>query len=136
LNFILKHVDFFSGDGNQKIATTDISDIAKAIPYILLNPASKNARVRIVRDRLSLLEAVELVERLTGKTFTKTFVPVKELENQIASNENRFATLFQQVAVMLATGKGDIPVNNNKDYPEVKFTTAEEYLKTALSSQQ
>jgi hypothetical protein len=88
-----------------------VSNIAKAIPYILLNPASKNARVRIVGDRLSLLEAVELVEKLTGKKLTKTFVPVKELENQIASNENRHTTMFQQFAVLLASGGGDIPVS-------------------------
>jgi len=125
-----------AGDGTQKVATTDVGDIAKAIPYILLNPATKNARVRIVGDRLTPLEVVDLIERLTGKKITKTFVPVKELVNQINSNENRFATLFQQFAVLIASGKGDIPVNNNKDYPEVKFTTAEEFLKKALSAQQ
>jgi nucleoside-diphosphate-sugar epimerase len=125
-----------SGDGNQKFATTDVDDIAKAIPYILLNPATKNARVKLVGDRLTQLEAVELVEKLTGKKLTKSFVQVKDLENQIASKENRFETLPQQYQLEIVTGKSDIPVNNNSDYPEVKFTTAEEYLKQALASQQ
>jgi nucleoside-diphosphate-sugar epimerase len=113
-----------------------VDDIAKAIPYILLNPATKNARVKIVGDRLSQLEAVELVEKLTGKKFTKTFVQVKDLEDQIASKPNKFETLIQQYAVEVSKGRADIPVNNNSDYPEVKFSTAEEYLKRALASQQ
>lgn len=125
-----------SGDGNQKFATTDVDDIAKAIPYILLNPATKNARVKLVGDRLTQLEAVELVEKLTGKNLAKSFVQVKDLENQIASKENRFETLPQQYQLEIVTGKADIPVNNNSDYPEVKFTSAEEYLKRALAAQQ
>jgi len=123
------------GDGNQKVATTHPADIASAIPHILLNPASKNAKVSIVGDRLTQLEGVALVEKVTGKKLATTTVSRQKLREDIAANpSNPWATIPQQFHLLLSSGHSDVTVNNNKDYPQVHFRSAEEYLKTALQS--
>jgi len=122
------------GDGKQKVAATDIDDIAKALPHIILNPKSKNNYVKIVGDRLTQLEGIALVEKITGKTLTKSTVPLQKLRDEIASNDNKLATLRQSLQLWGASGNADIPIHDNKDYPEVHFITAEQFLKkTKLS---
>jgi len=123
------------GDGKQKMAATDVNDIAKALPYIILNPSSKNAKVKIVGDRLSQLEGIALYEKITGKTLTRTSTSVQSMKDEIAAKGKTFATLRQQLVVYMAAGGGDIQVNNNKEYPQVHFATAEEYLKRTTASQ-
>jgi len=110
------------GTGKEKILVTHTADIAKAVVDILLNPKSKNTAVKIVGDTLTYDKILSLLQS-NGSKFEVTYESVENLRKKIDGNPNPFETVVEQLRAVVGSGDGDIPVNNNADYPNIHFTT-------------
>ena len=81
------------GDPEVKVSVTSCRDIARWLPKILLDPTSRNATVNVCSQELSLREAVECFEEVSGKIHSQ------ELETVFDIRERRRLTLDLAVFV-------------------------------------
>lgn len=116
------------GDGNAKISLSKTDEFTALLPDILQNPKSKNTTVNVVGDTVTLNQAIELFEKATGKTFTKTTLTVDDLKKAIASNPNPWGTIVEQLQLTLATGNAFVEDVNYKSFVDAKLTTLAEYV--------
>jgi len=125
-----------SGDGNAKVVFVKEEDIGTFTIKAADDPRTLNKilYLRLPANTYSINELVALWEKKIGKTLEKTYIPEEEVLKKIA--ESPFP-----VNVIMSTGhsifvKGDQTnfeigpdgVEASQLYPEVKYTTVEEYL--------
>jgi len=116
------------GDGNQRISTIDVSDIAKCVPEILLDPSTKNQSVYLASESLSYHEAIPIFEEELGKKFEITYESVDYLK-QIVADESKpyFNRLISQVKIAYLDNQDY--EKKKKVYPNIKLLTVREYAR-------
>jgi hypothetical protein len=60
---------------NTQLSTIHTDDIAKLVPEILLHPKSKNSTIRLGAEVFKWNDAVDKLEKLTGKIFNYSRIP-------------------------------------------------------------
>lgn len=105
---------------------THTDDFTAILPDIINNPKSKNATVNLAASTVSWNEAIAAFEKATGKTFEKKIIPLADLEKEIKANPNPFATVVQQLKLIL--GRGPHTKAEQGEYSKRHFTTFEEYV--------
>jgi len=125
-----------SGDGNAKVVFVKEEDVGTFTIKAVADPRTLNKilYLRLPANTYSINELVALWEKKIGKTLEKTYIPEEEVLKKIA--ESPFP-----VNVLLSIGhsifvKGDQTnfeigpdgVEASQLYPEVKYTSVEEYL--------
>jgi uncharacterized protein YbjT (DUF2867 family) len=118
-----------AGDGNKKFWTTSTSDIAKLTPYILNDESKINCFVPIAGDYLSANEAVEIFERVSGKSFEKEIIDENQLNELIKKAQGYEGVSLKAQRSAFFSDAGFIDPVNAKDYPEVKLQNVEEFAK-------
>ncbi|KAF5739375.1 Isoflavone reductase-like protein 4 isoform 2 [Tripterygium wilfordii] len=126
------------GDGNAKAVFNEENDIATFTIKAINDPETLN-KVVYIRPPLntnSMNELVTLWENLIGQTLEKTYVPEEELLKQIEASPPPFNLLLALNHSVFI--KGDhanfdidpaVGFEATEIYPDVKYTTVEEYLK-------
>ncbi|XVF52097.1 hypothetical protein PTKIN_Ptkin04bG0237600 [Pterospermum kingtungense] len=125
------------GDGNQKAIYVDEDDIATYTMKTIEDPRTLNKTVHIrpPKNILSQREVVQIWEKLIGKELLKSSISEKEFLATV--KEQNYAeqvglTHYYHVCYegCLANFEiGDEGVEASKLYPEVKYTTVEDYMK-------
>lgn len=70
------------GDPDVKMSMTSCKDIARWLPNILMDPASKNATVNVCSQVVSMREAVEIFEDVSGKQKLFNFCAIEARMSQ------------------------------------------------------
>ncbi|KAL3497959.1 hypothetical protein ACH5RR_040691 [Cinchona calisaya] len=125
------------GDGNQKAIYVDEDDIATYTIKTIDDPRTLNKTLylRPPRNILSQREVVQLWEKLTGKELNKSSISKDEFLASMKGldyAEQVGLTHYYHVCYegCLANFEiGDDGEEASKLYPEVKYTTVEDYLK-------
>ncbi|KAF2148478.1 NAD-P-binding protein [Myriangium duriaei CBS 260.36] len=114
-----------AGDGSAKMCLTETSDIARFIIAALdLKTWPEISGMR--GDVKSLQELVNIAEKVQGRRFLiKENSPAAMREFANTMPEKRF---YNQVRIKLTEGWGMVPDTLNKEFPEIKPVTAEEYV--------
>jgi nucleoside-diphosphate-sugar epimerase len=122
-----KRTALIPGDGSQKLVFTNMRDVGKFVAASLdlkqWDPDSK-----IVGDSKSYGEVVKLAERITKASFEKTYYPETQIKTVLAGNPDPEQRFFHQFMQLIVGGELDFKPNVNPKFPEIKPTTAEEYL--------
>ena len=117
------------GDGNQPIFTTSTFDIAKLTPYILNDESKINKDVHIAGAKTTQNEILKLYQKLK-----KNVVVIKIDEETVkkdALEAEGYVKLVKNVAWRAYFhDEGLLEPINEKDYPEVKCQSIEDFLKS------
>ncbi|TPX42363.1 hypothetical protein CcCBS67573_g10517 [Chytriomyces confervae] len=125
------------GTGDVPVTVTLQSDVARFLAEILrADPAiSRNKTLKFEGDRFTFNQAREIVSKAVihvpgvKSTFSTTFTAVDTLEKRFETAEGYERA---QLQMLLATvrGQGLLSHNHNKLFPNVKPTSAKEYIAT------
>jgi nucleoside-diphosphate-sugar epimerase len=121
------------GNGDARLSYISIFDVAQFVTRSIGNPNVRNAIIDLGGpDAVSPLEVIGIAERMTGKRFEVTHVPVEALQAQHAASTNPLEKTF--AALMIEITKGDIiPMQDVlAKYPGMTLTSVEEYVKQAV----
>ena len=95
------------GEGNALLSYISYLDVAKFCVAALDNPRAENLAIDIGGpDAVAPLEVVSIFEKLTGRRFAVTHIPVEGLLAQHMAATNPLEKTF--AALMLETSKGDV----------------------------
>jgi uncharacterized protein YbjT (DUF2867 family) len=118
------------GDGNKQITFTSRPDIARYVSYVLTHlPAEqlKNRAFSIAGDNKSFNEIFKAYEEKSGKKLEVTYIPVSELDAQIAANPKDFRFFLHK---FWATA-GPFQRTDNHLYPDWNPTPVIDHLPAA-----
>ncbi|KAA8535618.1 hypothetical protein F0562_030621 [Nyssa sinensis] len=119
------------GDGNTKVVFNDEHDIATYSIKAVDDPRTLNQmlHLRLPKNIYSVNELVSLWEEKSGKTLERIYVPEEQIlkDLQDAPFETRFELSINH-SVFLREEPNSEGVEASELYPDVKYTTVEEYL--------
>lgn len=121
------------GHGNAKAVFVDEEDVATYTIKAVDDPRTLNKALylRLPENTLSVNELVALWENKIGKTLEKLYVPEEQLLKSIQDNGDLLLAIYHSVFVE-GTGTsfeiGPSGVEATQLYPEVNYTTVDEYL--------
>lgn len=117
------------GSGEARLSYISVFDVAK---FAVASIGNRNVRNAVVDlggpDAVSPLEVIGIAERMTGKRFDVTHIPVEALQAQHAASTNPLEKTF--AGMMLETAKGDIiPMHNTlQSFSGITLKSVEEYV--------
>lgn len=120
------------GDGNGKSSPISYVDVAKLAVASIGHPAAENRIIPVGGpDLLSMREAVQLFEKISGDSFAVDLVPQAALEQQKAAAGNPLEDSF--AGLMLVFAKG-LPMDTAAFAYElgVSMTSVEDYANQVL----
>jgi len=110
---------------------TSYADISKVVAAAVSNP-DKTGNVTFVGNELSPKEVAEIYNKVRGTNVTPNCAGTldenkKKFEEEIKTNFG--AAIGIGILGLMADPKGKFKTNNNKDYPNIKPTSLEQFLK-------
>lgn len=122
----------YYGDINQKVDLTTYDDVARFVVAIAVDP-EKSGSFNFVGEELSTKEIVEIYNRVRGAQIkAQSAGSIEELEKTVEEQRKAgevVAAAFSGIFELVYGGKGKIRKIDNKEFPGVKTTSLEEYLK-------
>ncbi|KAG8630806.1 hypothetical protein KVT40_002425 [Elsinoe batatas] len=113
------------GSGDSKMVLTTTEDIGRFVLKALdLDAWPEELGMR--GDSTSFNELVALLEKAQGRKFLVRHNSVAEMQEQIRRDES--TRFYNQVRIVIAEGKFEVPDTLNKAFPDIKPMTAEEYI--------
>ncbi|EFJ10243.1 hypothetical protein SELMODRAFT_159626 [Selaginella moellendorffii] len=121
------------GDGNTKLVIVEEGDIGTYTIKSAVDPRTLNQVVyfRPPANIVSQNEIVELWEKKIGKTLEKSYVPEEAILKTIEETpfpNNLFSAITHCIFVQGDQYGFDVEYDTAKLYPDVKYTTVDEYL--------
>ncbi|KAF2222699.1 hypothetical protein BDZ85DRAFT_131229 [Elsinoe ampelina] len=113
------------GNGDTKMALTSTEDIGRFVLKALDLDAWPE-ELGMKGDLKTFNELVELLEKAQERKFLVRHNSVAEMQEQIQRDES--TRFYNQVRVVIAEGNFKVPDTLNKAFPDIKPTTAEEYI--------
>ena len=123
------------GSGEAPLSYISVFDVARFAAVAVGNPAARNAVIELGGpEPVSPLQAVAMFEKLSGRKFEVSHIPIEALQAQHASADNPLEKTF--AALMLETTRGDvIPMaETQRKFPDVKLTSVYEFATRAVSA--
>ncbi|TPX34061.1 hypothetical protein SmJEL517_g03232 [Synchytrium microbalum] len=111
-------------DTATPVAYTSLKDIGKVVAGTLKSKAAANRIVRVASEYLSDKQAIELLEKTTGKTFKVTTVTPIEIQNEIDAQFH----LGKVLAIYKGNGILNHTPNDFAEFVKDKPYTATEFL--------
>ncbi|KAA0068143.1 hypothetical protein IC582_008422 [Cucumis melo] len=128
------------GDGNVKVIYTDEDDIARYVVKAATDPRTLNKTVYIrpPQNILSQRELIQIWEKLSGKVLEKISVSaqdflanIKDLDEAQQAGAGHFYEIFFK-GCLTNFEIGEAAEEASKLFPEVNYTTMDDYLKIFL----
>lgn len=121
------------GHGNAKAVFVDEEDVATYTIKAVDDPRTLNKALylRLPENTLSVNELVALWENKIGQTLQKLYVPEEQLLKSLQDKGDLLLAVYHSVFVEGTQTNFEIGPNGveaTQLYPEVKYTTVEEYL--------
>ncbi|KAJ1951946.1 hypothetical protein EC988_003822 [Linderina pennispora] len=139
---LVNHTVEIPGDGTITSSFTSRQDIARYTVAVLCRLGEfDNQTVRIASHTLSFNDWVGLVEKVSDRKFTVTYVPPEPIEEMIAEDVKKtggWVTLRDRLRLLIANGHtrsdwGEFVLDNSR-FPEVEPVPIEQVISQALSA--
>jgi uncharacterized protein YbjT (DUF2867 family) len=117
------------GSGDQGISFISFADVAAYVAGCVDNPGVLNHTIELGGpEPVSYHRAIELYERALGRTMTREYVPVADLQQQYAAATDPIAKTF--AALMLGAARGDaIDVRPALEKVPIALTPIESFVR-------
>ncbi len=120
------------GSGENPISWISFLDVAQFAVASLDNPAARNAVLPLGGPAgISPLGVIKIFERVGGKPFEVTKVPVEALQGQLAGATDPFQKSFAGLMISYANSKAIDMTATLKAFP-LKLRSVEEYAKSVM----
>lgn len=116
------------GDGSQQVVVTRTQDVGQFVAAAL-DLAEWKPESRIVGDKLSLNEVVQLAKTVCGKDLRITYMSVENLEGLLQGKLDEGERFYYQLLLGIATGRVDFEPTLNSLCPSIKPVSTSEYLR-------
>jgi len=121
------------GDGNAKAVFVVVEDVGTYTIKAVNDPRTLNKilYMRLPANTLSVNELVGMWENKIGKTLDKHYVPEEQVIKSIQDTQDFLLSLYHSTFVQGNQTNFEIGANGveaTQLYPEVKYTTVDEYL--------
>jgi uncharacterized protein YbjT (DUF2867 family) len=113
------------GDGNVNVTTTDVRDVGRFVAASL-DLEKWEHESGMSGSTFTFNQLLGVAEKVMGKTFDKTYIPVETLE-EMSKQPGRMGFLGQAMLVQ-AIGYAEVKPRLNELCPDVKPTGIEEFL--------
>lgn len=126
----------FWGDGTQPIETTSVDDTARMIARVALDPDARSGKFAIAGDRISILDAADIVESHTGRVLEhRSLGSEAALRAAIANakDDPRTAIMLAYQLTML-TGRTALSDLQNGRYPGLELETFAAFAARTMAS--
>jgi uncharacterized protein YbjT (DUF2867 family) len=122
------------GDGTNPISFVSQDDVAEFAVRSLDTPAARNTVLELGGpEPVSPLAAIEFFEQLTDDAFERSFVPLSELEAQMAAAADPMQESF--AGLMIAYARGDaIDMGPTLERVPVELTSVFDYARRAVAA--
>ncbi|KAL6701499.1 hypothetical protein J3F84DRAFT_343068 [Trichoderma pleuroticola] len=117
------------GDGSNVIVVTDMRDIGKYAAAALDFETWDEDSV-IVGDKFTVSELIDKIEKVTAKTFDRSYISLDAIDAVIAGNPDLETLIIHEYLKIIALGEFDLTPNINQRVPEVKPLKVDEFLAT------
>src|SRR5262245_24057082 len=123
------------GEGKNKISWIAIRDVARFAVASIENPAAQNAVIQLGGpDDLSVLDAVEIFEQESGRTFELQNVPDEALRAQMAAAPDSLSRTFSGLMIGL-NEVGTIDMKETlRNFP-IQRTSVREYARQMIAAE-
>jgi uncharacterized protein YbjT (DUF2867 family) len=123
------------GEGKNKISWIAIKDVASFAVASIENPAAQNAIIQLGGpDDLSVLDAVEIFEQESGRTFELQNVPDEALRAQMAAAPDSLGKTFSGLMIGL-NEVGTIDMKETlRNFP-IQLTSVREYARQMIAAE-
>jgi nucleoside-diphosphate-sugar epimerase len=124
------------GDGNTPFDITTTDDTAKFIAEAIADPSMANTALQIAGDVITMKQLLATYQRVTGKTLIENHLGSVEdltawIEKTKATATSPYDYLPQQYLFTMVSGKGKLDKIANSQYPQIKLTPVQEYIRQA-----
>jgi uncharacterized protein YbjT (DUF2867 family) len=114
----------FWGDGTQPIEVTSIEDTARMVARVALDRTVKNGKFAFAGDRLSIVDAAEVIEAQTGRRFERRSNGSEaDLRAALAraseDTSNPFKAVMLAYQLYMLTGQTALSDLQNDRYPDL-----------------
>ena len=121
------------GTGENLISWISFLDVAQFAVASLDNPAARNTTLKLGGpESISPLNAVKIFEKVGGKPFEVTHVPVDVLQGQLAGATDPMQKSFAALMLYLASAAAIDMTATLKAFP-LKLRTVEEYARSVMA---
>lgn len=114
----------YPGDGSAELVWTDMRDVSRFV-FRALDLPRWNEDLGMRGDVKSFREVVAIVEKVQQRKF---LVKENSIESMLKSAEDLGLQFYNQVRVAIAKGWCMVPGDLNREFPETKPTTCEEFV--------
>src|SRR5262249_62118175 len=123
------------GEGKNKISWIAIKDVASFAVASIDSPAAQNAVIQLGGpDDLSVLDAVEIFEQESGRTFELQNVPAEALRAQMAAAPDSLGKAFRGLMIGL-TEVGRLAMRHTlRNFP-IRLTSVREYVRQMIAAE-
>jgi uncharacterized protein YbjT (DUF2867 family) len=126
----------FWGDGSRPIDTTSVEDAARMAARVALDRSVASGKFAFAGDRISILDAAEVVEARTGRAFERRSLGSEaDLRAAMAKakDDPRTAVMLAYQLYML-TGQTALSDLQNDRYPDIRLEGFADFAAGALPS--
>lgn len=121
------------GNTSQRVVITKTQDVGRFVAAALDLPKWK-PESRIVGDRLTFAEVVELAKTICGRDLHIKVIPIENLEGLLQGNTSSGERFYYQLLLAIAAGRMDFEPTLNDLCPDIKPMSIEEYLRRHWTS--
>jgi len=121
------------GDTSQKVVITRTQDVGRFVAAALDLPTWE-PESRIVGDRITFTEVVELAKRICGRDIHTKVMSTENLEGLLQDNLSSGERFYYQLLFAISTGRMDFEPTLNALCPDIKPMSIKEYLKRHWTS--
>jgi uncharacterized protein YbjT (DUF2867 family) len=126
------------GSGDEPVDVTAISDVARLVAAVVLDPHARNRRVQFAGDVVSARSIAREYQQLGGQALALHRIgSVDDLQRWIAETKAKARSpldyVFGQYAWAQLSGKGKLRELENDRYPEIQPIKMRELLRTIVS---
>ena len=121
------------GTGQNPISWISYLDVAQFAVVSLDNPAARNTTLKLGGpEDISPLNVVKIFEKVGGKPFEVTHVPVEALQGQLAGATDPMQKSFAAMMISYASAAAIDMTATLKAFP-LKLRTVEEYVRSVMA---
>ena len=115
----------YPGDGTAPLAFTDMRDVAYFV-FRALDMEKWPEHLGIRGDAKSFKDAVEISEKVQGRKWLTKDNSIEDMQAQMEADSS--VKFYNQVRIAMAKGWGLVGDELNREFPDVKPVTCEEFI--------
>ena len=123
----------FWGTGDEKIEVTSMDATASMIARVALDRDVPNGKFAFYGDHVSWNEAIDIIERTTGKTYERESLGNESALRETMKAADGMARMMLPYALYMLNGQTALDDLQNDRYPDLKLESFEEYIARTMA---